>query len=338
MNRGDLLDMTPYMARSKFKWDDYMPVGDSFKTSKGKIVGVPFVAFASALFYNKTAWDTARLPGTPTNWTWDDLVDWGRRIAQDDNRDGVPDRFIIQSYSERNDVMLWAPFLYGNGGRIITPDGKKTAIAEPAAVETFEFLADLALKHNLAPRREQYEALGVRNYSDLFNLKRGFLSVTDSGSFAGFNQRAQANSFTWDVVQFPKSKRTGKTAVMVGATPYCLSARVREPDRAWDVLRFMATLDVQTLLGVYQVTQPALKAALRDPNGWLKPPPDSTAAYNEHVLRDGVPRPAWEGALDFVNKLHEMLQPGFDGKMAMKAACEAAAAAGDQLLRQQGRA
>jgi multiple sugar transport system substrate-binding protein len=334
-DRGDLLDLGPYASRSRLRWEDFVAVGDSFKTRKGRTVGLPFVAFASALFSNKSAWEQARLPGTPASWTWDDLLAWGKQATADENRDGLADRYLIQSFAERNDVMLWAPFVYGNGGRVISPDGKRSTVAEPAAVEAFEFLADLALKHGVAPKRDDYPALGVRGYGDLFNARRAILSPTDSGSFAGFNQRAEANGFVWDVALFPKAKRTGKTAVMVGASPYCLSAKAAQPDRAWEVLRFMGGFDVQTLLGVYQVTQPGLKAAWNDPNGWLKAPPEGTKAYNEHLLRDGVPRPAWEGANDYLKAVHDNLQPGFDGTLAMRSACEAAAAAADQVLRQQ---
>jgi len=37
-------------------------------------------------------------------------------------------------------------------------------------------------------------------------------------------------------------------------------------------------------------------------------------------------------------KIQELLKPGFDGVMSMRSACQAAAEAGDVILRQQGRA
>jgi multiple sugar transport system substrate-binding protein len=342
-DRGELLDTTPLMSRSKFRWDEYLPVGDTFKTVKGKTVGVPFVAFASALFYNKSAFERERLPGTPTNWTWDDLLDWGKRVSRDDNRDGVPDQFFMQTFAERNTEQLWGPFLYGNGGRVISPDKRKTAIAEPASIEAFEFMADLTLKRGISPTKAQYEALGARNFGALYSSQRGFVQLTDSGSFAGANQTAEAAGYKWDVGVFPKAPRTGKTAVVINASPYSLSSKVRDQDRAWEVLRFMASQEVQTLLGVYQVTMPALKAALTDMTdtaGWLKPPPDSTKAYNEHAIRDGLPGATWDGSADFLKAIYDNLQPAFDGTLAMKDACQAAAQAGDRVLndlRQQGR-
>jgi multiple sugar transport system substrate-binding protein len=315
-DRGDTLDLAPLMARSRFRWDDYIAVGDTYKTRKGRIMGVPFTGTAGALFYNKTAWDQAGLPKAPIDWTWDDLLEWGKRVARDDNRDSTPDRFMIQQYSERNGVVLWGAYVHANGGRVISPDGKKSAIAEPAAVEALEFLADLALKHNVAPRRDQYAAHGVTGFGALFNQNKALISPTDSGSFAGFNQRAEQNGFTWDLAYFPKAKRTGKTAVITGSLAYAISAKVQQPDTAWEVLRFQMGPEVQTLLG---------------------PPPNGTKAYNEHVLRDAVPQPLWDGSNEFLAAIYAELLKGFDGTAAMRTACEAAAAAGDQELRRQGR-
>jgi multiple sugar transport system substrate-binding protein len=333
VDRGDVLDTSTYMARSKFKWDDYLPVGDTFKSVKGRLVGVPFVAFASALFYNKTAWEKAGFSGTPMDWTWDDLLTWGKAASRDD-------RFFIQSFAERNTEQLWGPWVYGNGGRLVTPDKKKTAIAEPASIEAFEYLADLTLKHNISPTKAQYQDLGVQNFGALYTSQRALVQLTDSGSFAGANQAAVAAGYKWDVGTFPKSKRTGKSAVLIGTSPYSLSAKVKEPDLAWEVLRFMASQDVQTQLGVYQVSMPALKSALSDAQGWLKPPPESTKAYNDYVIRDGQATATWDGASDVLKAVYDNLQPGLEGKMAMKEACQSAAQAGDVVLdqlRQQGR-
>ena len=55
------------------------------------------------------------------------------------------------------------------------------------------------------------------------------------------------------------------------------------------------------------------------------------------VLRDAVPQPVWDGSNEFLAAIYAELMKGFDGTAAMRTACEAAAAAGDQELRRQGR-
>lgn len=168
----------------------------------------------------------------------------------------------------------------------------------------------------------------------------GGTSVGRSCGSRATSGRALAAPNWPDVAMFPRSSRTGKVGQRLRTDPYCLSAKARQPDRAWDVLRFLSSHHVQTLLGVYQVFPPILKSALNDTNGWPKPPPANTKAFTDHVLRDGVPEPAWDGWGEHRARTEELLLSGFEGKMSMKAAGDATAEVCDRLLedlRRQGR-
>ena len=283
-------------------------------------------------------WSRAQLPSPPGTWTWDDALAWGKQVSRDADRDGVPDQFMFQPFAGRGDILFSAPFIYGNGGRLVSADGRRSAVAEPAAVEALTFLADLTLKHNIAPKPEQFAALGARTYADLENTQRGFVRITTTGSIAARNEPAGDGGYTWDLAPFPKAPRTGKAPLMVGATPYTLSATARFPDLAWEILKFMAGHEVETLLGHYQVTMPGLRSALLDPDGWLAAPPQSIKWHVEEVFRQSVPCPDWEGGAEYMTAIGDALDQGFQGKIGMNDACQLAAQAGDQVLRQQGRA
>ncbi len=140
-DRGLALDLKPYMARVGFNPDDYFPNVLEIAMRNGKLYAFPKDFTPMVIFYNK---DVLRKNGVPfprSDWTWNDFVQACLALRKDFDDDGKLDQygsfFLRQLYQ-------YQPFLWNNGGDILSPDGARASgfLNSPETVEAFRFLID----------------------------------------------------------------------------------------------------------------------------------------------------------------------------------------------------
>jgi ABC-type glycerol-3-phosphate transport system substrate-binding protein len=114
----------------------------------GRIYGVPFCISTTVFFYNEDAFKRAGINGAPA--TWEEMVRMGKKLTEDTDGDGTPDRYAI---------MFWmdgfygiSPFLWANGGSFFSEDGKRIVLTSDEMVRTITMLRDLAFTHQIMPR------------------------------------------------------------------------------------------------------------------------------------------------------------------------------------------
>lgn len=114
----------------------------------GRIYGVPFCISTTVFFYNEDVFKRAGIEGTPA--TWDEMVRIGRRLTEDTDGDGTPDRYAI---------MFWmdgfygiAPFLWANGGSFFSEDGKRIVLTSDEMVRTISMFHDLVFNYRIMPQ------------------------------------------------------------------------------------------------------------------------------------------------------------------------------------------
>ena len=107
---------------------------------RGELYGVPLSATAEVLSYDPRLFDAAGLT-RPSRmgaaWTRDAFLDAVRRLTKDLDGDGVPDQYALASMGS---VEGW---IWRAGGEILSPDGRRSLVAEPAAVEAIAEYAQL---------------------------------------------------------------------------------------------------------------------------------------------------------------------------------------------------
>ena len=80
------------------------------------------------LYYNKDLFDKAGVAYPTNDWTWNDMLAAAKKLTLDTNKDGKIDQW---GFAVNNIVWVWAGFVWGNGGDILSPDRKSACCTIP---------------------------------------------------------------------------------------------------------------------------------------------------------------------------------------------------------------
>ena len=149
--------------------DDYLEAETSFdpanftentfscQTFDGKIWGIPWDSGALLIMYNKDLFDEAGVPYPAANtWlTWDEIIELGKQLTfdLDGNTPNDPgfDPGRVKQYGFMADTGHGRQtYIWSNGAEIIEGD-MTMPIDTPEFTEAMNWLADLGLKHYVAP-------------------------------------------------------------------------------------------------------------------------------------------------------------------------------------------
>ena len=136
------------MARDgQVKTDDYFRAAMETFSWDGKLYGLPKDASADILIYNKTMFRSLGLPLPTPAWTWDDYLAAARKLTRDTNGDG---RIDVYGASQPE----WDRLVLQNGGKVISDDGQRCLLGEPAALAALKWWAALRTQQKVTPLPE----------------------------------------------------------------------------------------------------------------------------------------------------------------------------------------
>ena len=110
---------------------DFQPSFADNEKLEGTQYGLPLIASARALFYNKTLMEEAGVSSVPK--TWDELHDAAQAVSEKTKSDGYG--MPLGSEEAQGESMIW---FAGNGGNF--GDATNIAVDTPANVEATEFM------------------------------------------------------------------------------------------------------------------------------------------------------------------------------------------------------
>jgi len=147
-DRGYLLDLTPFVEKEG--GEKYLAQFDQAALEmckyKGKLYCLPDDLNPLVLMYNTIHFKEVGLDPNKPPATWAEFLDYARKLMKAD-RWGVG---IIGARQE-GIFMRFNPWLWGAGGDYLTPDGRRSALDSPEALEGFKFYVELFTKHKLVP-------------------------------------------------------------------------------------------------------------------------------------------------------------------------------------------
>lgn len=138
ISQGQALDVTAYTGEIK-NWNDLRPDVRDLVTRDGKVYGVPNVHYGVGLVYNRKLFAQAGLdPDSPPT-TWAEVREAARKIAA-----LGPGHIGYGEYSGGNTGgWHFTQAIYGRGGAVLTPDGKKAAFNSPEGRAVLQTLHDM---------------------------------------------------------------------------------------------------------------------------------------------------------------------------------------------------
>lgn len=251
---GNLYNLSDYVANNEIfdpdnVWDclNNLYRFDGENQGSGDIYALPKDVSAFPIFYNVDLFEAAGVtaPTAEDPWDWNDFLEAAKKLTTGDGDDKV---YGTGSYSL--EAAVWS-----NGAEWVDQETlTKVEITDPAFTEALQWCADLALVHKVAPTSEESAAL-----SDYDRFKQGKLAMVGAGtwSLADFENNCD---FEWDVMPWPVSPNTGKTAIWFGSAGLAVSAATKNAEAACNLAAYLA-FNEESQRTAYQMGQaiPMLK-------------------------------------------------------------------------------
>jgi len=231
---GSLYNLTDYVADNEiFDPDNVWTVlnnlyrFDGENQGKGDIYALPKDVSCFPIFYNVDLFKAAGVtpPTADDPWDWNDFVAAAEKLTS-----GEGDSKVYGTGAYSLESAVWS-----NGAEWVDADTLTTVkITDPAFTEALQFCADLMLVHGVAPTTTESSAL-----SDYDRFKQGKLAMVGAGTWSLADFWANCD-FTWDVMPWPVSPNTGKTAIWFGSAGLAVSATTGNPEAACNLAAYLA--------------------------------------------------------------------------------------------------
>ncbi|KRE46365.1 ABC transporter substrate-binding protein [Paenibacillus sp. Soil724D2] len=141
---GLMKDLTPDFAPGVK--EDFLPASLDAVTYNGKIMALPFELETLGLYYNKEMLDKA---GVQVPKTWDELHAAAKKLTTDKVAGLIipPDKGPYFNF-------IWYPFLWQQGGNVLSADGTKSTFNTPETAKALDFWGSF-FKEGLSPKKLQ---------------------------------------------------------------------------------------------------------------------------------------------------------------------------------------
>jgi len=238
------------------KADKSFDMGDIYESilGLGRVGGKPGVFMIPSgldtvqMYYNKSAFEAAGVPLPKADWKWDDLIAACKTLMEKN-----ADTYCFD-YGD-----WWAyfvPWIEGQGGRVLSEDGKKSQFSSPEARAGLQAYADLWQVHKVTP-------LPGANVQDCFIAQKCFVFFHIPAFINGFREKI-GDKFEWDVEFTPSQPKKHVTGM--GTYGFSISKNAKNPQLAWEFLKLLASKETQKALYAERATAPLLKSLANDPD------------------------------------------------------------------------
>jgi multiple sugar transport system substrate-binding protein len=213
---GALLDIQPMLqGDNKLNLDDFQPLGIDPWQREGALYGLPSDLAPMVMFYNRDMFAAAGVAEPKPGWTWNDWLANAKKLTLTSGSD-------VSRFGTA--LMPWGAMVWGNGGDLISADGKRALLDSPEAAAGVQFAADMVNVHHVAP----LPALaGGPDPVQLFKDQKVAM-LPASSSTAGSLTQAKL-PFSWAIAPFPSGK---VAATSLSVSGLALSAKTKNAGAA----------------------------------------------------------------------------------------------------------
>jgi len=226
--KGFLKDTAPLIQRDRYDLKQFHPASIETLKLRGKQFGLPHVSHPgfSGHYVNLDALAQAGVPEpNDATWTLTQLEDLARRLATS-GRTGNDNKWVMWAPTQLQHVIVAAR---AYGGEVISKDGKRSLIAEPASVEALQWIADLLHRHRLAPPPGTLQGSAVNNFM------QGNVAIAWWNMFIMGTLAQQAQGVRWKVLLAPKGPK--ERGIFMTTDPAAQHAGSAQPDQAFELLK-----------------------------------------------------------------------------------------------------
>ncbi len=237
-SREVLAPLDERVAADQFDLGVYFPAAVEGSKIEGTLYGLPKDISDHLVYINTDMFDAAgvELPGN--EWTWDDYRATAKSLTLDTDGDGAVDQW---GTSVENSAWSWGSFVHTNGGQILNDDRTECLLTSPEAIA--------ALKVYYGVMTEDQSAVPPGTLPQTPGGRDQFLSSIVAMTMAGPWFRpslVEEPPFNWTVRSYPRPAADPALSVLY-TDQWAMSATSESPDQAWELLKFLAGPEGQTI-------------------------------------------------------------------------------------------
>lgn len=231
-NLDALADIESFVNELEYRDDFLGGLDPLFFEFNDKTIAVPFWIDASLYYYNKNHFEEAGLDPESPPVTWAEFEEAAAAL------DGVKSDYppIGMSFSGGLTEFFWWPWVWANGGKVITDDGQEARIQEQPAVEALEYwvnLNDQGYTTDLIGTEwpDFHSLFAGENTSIMFSSPYGISHIQDN------NEEMYKNE-EFGTALFPKPS-DGEHSSFLGGNALSIVKDTPKPDAAREFLRWV---------------------------------------------------------------------------------------------------
>lgn len=237
-SRGALAGLDGYVKASKVvKKSNYVAAFAGSSSYQGEMYGLPFDAETTGLFYRTDYFKQAGIAHPPA--TWDEMLADAKKL-----NDPAKKRYAIAMFGPEAGYYV-QPFIASAGGHLLSADGKKVLLDQPAAVRATKFYTGLA---KYAPP----DYLTSNSYDGRVAFEHGQVAMYIAGSWFGGSVINEAPKLAgkWATAPLPKDKTC---STKIAGDSLVMFDQSTHKDAAWLWMQYLSSPDS---LRTWNVGQP----------------------------------------------------------------------------------
>jgi multiple sugar transport system substrate-binding protein len=260
----DLSDLAG--ADPTFDAADFHPAAMRENYYNGRLYGLNVLFGGAICYYNQDLFAQALLPDPyelwkEGKWTWEAFEEAAEKLTIRKGGKTIQYGFMLPGWGGGGTPpYAWFIWVWGEGGEILSPDGRSCVLDTPQAIRAFQRMRDLRYKLKVCPTPADAAAAA-------FSFESGNIAM--DFNFAGMAPRYRDNvrDFRWDVVPTPSPP--GAPYSLVKGNQLVMSATCKHPKEAWEWMKFMVSPEVELMLHGDKLRRsiPTRKSLLHPPPG-----------------------------------------------------------------------
>jgi ABC-type glycerol-3-phosphate transport system substrate-binding protein len=310
--------------------NDIYPSLIQFSSWRGTLYSMPMEATNLALLYNKEMFRKAGLDPEKPPKDWDELYRYAKALTIDRDGDGRIDQtgMFIPIYPAAGPlgswmVWQWEPYLWQAGGDIIDDAQTKVLYNSPEGVQALEFWQKIFRELNLRSFTSDYDVA--------FASERLAMAMDGPWNLPRFKDLLK--NLDWAFAPLPAGPH--RQATVVGGEYLAIFKQSKNPDAAWQFLKWLIQPEVQAFWAMKSGYLPIRHAVLEVPEfqEYLKENPNF--AVFVHQMDVGyVQKPIDYGGLEITRNIAEAIEKATVGNTDVKTALDEAARKSNNVLKQ----
>jgi ABC-type glycerol-3-phosphate transport system substrate-binding protein len=223
---GRLLDLRKVSQDDPFVGRLLPSVVEGGRSVDGGWYNVGNWSYTLGIYYNTELFDSVGVPYPDTSWTWDEMIERARRLTQDSDGDGTPERygiFIGSHFVEAIELM---------NGADISPNAL-TASISPGSAQAFNLYLAL-MREKVMPDLRRIQALGMQPSQLLASGRVAMLAEA-----VPHQMLTETLRIRWGVAPLPRFSGKPVRYFRSGSGGLSISAGTLHPDATWKALRWL---------------------------------------------------------------------------------------------------